>query len=88
MYQCTYTPLYQVKKASTPSGTAAAQRDPRPAASASPAEQKKKAGLRAKAARHKGPSEGPVLGGADYVELLMGSRKRAKAEAAKLPKDS
>lgn len=87
MYYCTHTSMYQVKKSSTPSGTTA-QRDPKPAASASPAEQKKNAGLRAKAARHKGSSEGPVLGGADYVELLMGSRKRAKAEAAKLPKDS
>jgi len=29
-----------------------------------------------------------VLGGADYVELMMGSRKRAREEAAKLPTDS
>jgi hypothetical protein len=28
-----------------------------------------------------------VLGGADYVELMMGSRKRAREEAAKLPVD-
>jgi hypothetical protein len=27
-----------------------------------------------------------VLGGADYVSLLLGGRKKAKAEAEKLPK--
>ena len=66
---------------------ASSQRDKKLAAPPVPSEQKKKAGLKAKAARRKGPSEGHVLGGADYVELLMGSRKKAREEAAKLPKD-
>ncbi|KAI0669141.1 hypothetical protein C8Q78DRAFT_1080443 [Trametes maxima] len=58
-------------------------------AAATPAEQKKHAGLKAKAraSAQKREGDGPVLGGADYVELMFGSRRRAKAEAAKLPKD-
>jgi hypothetical protein len=32
-----------------------------------------------------GSSDGHVLGGADYVDLHMGSRRRAREEAAKLP---
>jgi len=28
-----------------------------------------------------------VLGGADYVDIMMGSRKKAREEAAKLPRD-
>ena len=31
--------------------------------------------------------EGHVLGGADYVELMMGSRRKAREEAKKLPVD-
>ena len=52
-------------------------------------EQKKRAGLKekAKASKHKREGDGPVLGGADYVELMLGSRRKAAAEAAKLPKD-
>ncbi|RPD77368.1 hypothetical protein L226DRAFT_458488, partial [Lentinus tigrinus ALCF2SS1-7] len=50
-------------------------------------EQKKRAGLKAKASKHKREGDGPVLGGADYVELMFGSRRRAAEEAAKLPKD-
>lgn len=67
--------------------TASTQRGQKVVAAPAPSEQKKRAGLKAKAARRKGPSEGHVLGGADYVELLMGSRKRAREEATKLPKD-
>ncbi|KAH7920484.1 hypothetical protein BV22DRAFT_1073879 [Leucogyrophana mollusca] len=33
-------------------------------------------------------SGGHVLGGADYVTLLMGGRKKAAEEARKLPKDT
>ena len=58
--------------------------------SSAPAEQKKKAGLKAKAkasAKRRDGAEGHVLGGADYVELLMGSRRKAREEAAKLPQD-
>ncbi|KAJ6462029.1 hypothetical protein C8R47DRAFT_1158808 [Mycena vitilis] len=49
---------------------------------------KKKAGLKQKAASKSTGSDGHVLGGADYLSLMMGSRKKARAEAAKLPRDS
>ncbi|PSR71988.1 hypothetical protein PHLCEN_2v12198 [Hermanssonia centrifuga] len=52
-----------------------------------PVEQKKKAGLKSKVHIRKPGSEGHVLGGADYVGLLMGGRKKAREEAAKLPQD-
>lgn len=32
-------------------------------------------------------SEGPVLGGADYVTLMLGGRRKAEEEAKKLPHD-
>ncbi|KAK7690260.1 hypothetical protein QCA50_006915 [Cerrena zonata] len=51
-----------------------------------PQEQKKKANLKSKATKRK-EGDGPVLGGADYVSLMMGSRKKARQEAAKLPKE-
>lgn len=60
----------------------------KPSATPVPSEQKKKAGLKAKAYHRKPGSEGHVLGGADYVGLLMGGRRKAREEAAKLPKDS
>lgn len=34
-----------------------------------------------------GKNEGPVLGGADYVTLMMGGRRKAREEAIKLPED-
>ncbi|KIP09695.1 hypothetical protein PHLGIDRAFT_86299 [Phlebiopsis gigantea 11061_1 CR5-6] len=74
--------LKRAKKLATSSG----QREQKPTAVAVVSEQKKKASLKAKAAKRKGPSEGHVLGGADYVELLMGSRKKAREESTKLPK--
>jgi len=33
-------------------------------------------------------SSGHVLGGADYVDILMGGRRRAREEAQKLPRDA
>ncbi|KAK0201671.1 hypothetical protein DFS33DRAFT_1349127 [Desarmillaria ectypa] len=48
---------------------------------------KKRAGLKNKAA-NKGGSNESLLGGADYVSLMMGGRKKARQEAQKLPKDS
>jgi len=48
---------------------------------------KKKAGLKQKAASKSTGEGGHVLGGADYVSLMMGSRKKAREEAAKLPRD-
>ncbi|KXN81783.1 hypothetical protein AN958_03709 [Leucoagaricus sp. SymC.cos] len=49
----------------------------------------KKATRKAKAANTKGDkNEGPVLGGADYVTLMMGSRQKAREEATKLPQDA
>lgn len=57
----------------------------KPAASSVPSVQsaKKRAGLKSKT---KGRKEGEhVLGGADYVTLLSGGRRKAADEAAKLP---
>lgn len=34
-----------------------------------------------------GASEVGVLGGADYVSLMMGSRRKAREEAGKLPRE-
>ncbi|KAJ6585219.1 hypothetical protein B0H19DRAFT_1108803 [Mycena capillaripes] len=49
---------------------------------------KKKAGLKQKAtSKSTGGEGGHVLGGADYVSIMMGSRKKARAEAEKLPRD-
>ncbi|KAI0035201.1 hypothetical protein K488DRAFT_83284 [Vararia minispora EC-137] len=47
----------------------------------------KKIGLKSKAAVHKRRpgTEGRVLGGADYVDIMMGGRKKAREEATKLP---
>ncbi|KIY44758.1 hypothetical protein FISHEDRAFT_50723 [Fistulina hepatica ATCC 64428] len=45
----------------------------------------KKAALRSKAVSTGGKREGHVLGGADYIDIMMGSRKRAREEAQKLP---
>ncbi|KAI8978870.1 hypothetical protein BD414DRAFT_421486 [Trametes punicea] len=78
------------KTASTAGSTAVSQAVPKPkavVAAPTPKEQKKHAGLKAKASKHKREGDGPVLGGADYVELMLGSRRKAKEEAAKLPKD-
>ncbi|KAI0771109.1 hypothetical protein BD413DRAFT_476290 [Trametes elegans] len=63
---------------------------PKPKAAVSaqtPQEQKKRAGLKAKAGKHKRAGDGPVLGGADYVGLMLGGRRKAREEAAKLPQD-
>ncbi|EMD40060.1 hypothetical protein CERSUDRAFT_132849 [Gelatoporia subvermispora B] len=57
------------------------------AAHSAPAEQKKRANLKAKAGKARKDAEGRVLGGADYVELMFGSRRKALEEAAKLPRD-
>jgi len=49
---------------------------------------RKKAGLKQKVANRGTANQGThVLGGADYVSLMMGSRKKAREEAAKLPRD-
>ncbi|KAF5360875.1 hypothetical protein D9756_005010 [Leucocoprinus leucothites] len=48
----------------------------------------KKALRKNKAASAKtGRAEGPVLGDADYVTLMMGGRRKAREEATKLPQD-
>jgi len=44
---------------------------------------RKKAGMKSKAGR--GGARGHVLGGADYVDIMMGGRRRARAEMEKLP---
>lgn len=51
---------------------------------------KKHSALKEKVSKGKGSStskEGGVLGGADYLALLTGSRKKIAEEAKKLPKD-
>lgn len=46
----------------------------------------KKASRKNLAAKAKGgKSEGPILGGADYVTLMMSGRRKAQEEAIKLP---
>ncbi|KAJ7784357.1 hypothetical protein B0H16DRAFT_1492234 [Mycena metata] len=77
------TPKTSVKKTSGGSSAAAAVVGVGAQVQAQNA--KKKAGLKQKAG---GPGKGKerhVLGGADYVDLMMGSRKKAAKEAAKLP---
>ncbi|CAL1712481.1 unnamed protein product [Somion occarium] len=71
------------KKSTLLAGT---QQHNKPSASAAPQEQKKRTNLKSKATKRK-EGDGHVLGGADYVELLTGSRRKAREEAAKLPKD-
>ena len=72
----------------TNSATSASSNPKQVSAASAPIEQKKKATLKAKSKSVRKPgSEGHVLGGADYVELMMGGRRKAKEEAAKLPKD-
>ncbi|KAJ7132981.1 hypothetical protein C8R46DRAFT_1235524 [Mycena filopes] len=58
-----------------------------PKGSAQAQSAKKKAGLKQKAAGPSKGGQGHVLGGADYVDLMMGSRKKAQKEAAKLPRN-
>ncbi len=49
---------------------------------------KKKAGTRKGRTKRPRPSgAGPVLGGADYVDIMFGSRRREQEEAQKLPRD-
>ncbi|KAH9065369.1 hypothetical protein EDB87DRAFT_1679853 [Lactarius vividus] len=52
---------------------------------------KKKASTRKGKAKRPRPSgaggSGPVLGGADYVDIMFGSRRREREEAQKLPRD-
>lgn len=46
---------------------------------------KRKASLKGKSkSNNSGSTEAGVLGGADYVSLMMGGRRKAKEEAAKL----
>jgi hypothetical protein len=75
----------QTKKASSSATTQS-----KPAAvhvQATVAEAKKKASAKKKAATPRKNAEGPVLGGADYVTIAMGGRRKAHAEAKKLPVD-
>ncbi|TFK52248.1 hypothetical protein OE88DRAFT_1734274 [Heliocybe sulcata] len=58
----------------------------KPELAAAVASSRKKANLKDKVGKRT-TSEGHVLGGADYVDIMMGGRRKAKAEAAKLPQD-
>lgn len=82
--------LSEAPKASTRPASASANKPSATSTSASAAAAAaKKRSLKAKAVSTKRApgQEGHVLGGADYVNLMMGSRKRAKEEAMKLPVD-
>ncbi|KZT04660.1 uncharacterized protein LAESUDRAFT_657674 [Laetiporus sulphureus 93-53] len=47
--------------------------------------QKKRSVAKVKVFKNRGrDAEGPVLGGADYVDLMLGSRRKAREEAGKL----
>ncbi|KAF8073878.1 hypothetical protein FPV67DRAFT_1666626 [Lyophyllum atratum] len=75
----------RVKKVKSGAGSSAAVA---PAGSTSHVVQaaKKRSTLQGKAAKTaSGSSKDGLLGGADYVDLMMGSRKKAKQEAKKLP---
>ncbi|KAG6377139.1 hypothetical protein JVT61DRAFT_1191 [Boletus reticuloceps] len=48
---------------------------------------KKRADLKSKA-KGRSSSKGDVLGGADYVTLMLGGRRKAADEALKLPPES
>ncbi|OCH88466.1 hypothetical protein OBBRIDRAFT_734419 [Obba rivulosa] len=78
----------QKKTTSAPTATAAQVSAKASTAQSAAAEQKKRANLKAKAGKARRDAEGPVLGGADYVALMLGSRRKAMEEAAKLPKDA
>ncbi|KAL1702488.1 hypothetical protein EV121DRAFT_281827 [Schizophyllum commune] len=75
----------RVKKTALSVSQAAAQKPSAPSPSAAIQQSKKKANLKQKAQQRGKHADGPVLGGADYVDLMMGSRKKAKEQAAKLP---
>ncbi|KAG5637360.1 hypothetical protein H0H81_004824 [Sphagnurus paluster] len=78
-----YSTSYQ-KKTKTGSASAPTVSTPQVQAQAA----KKKANLKDKTSKRGSGSsakDGGVLGGADYVDLMMGSRKKAKEEAKKLP---
>ncbi|KAJ7451544.1 hypothetical protein FB451DRAFT_1566075 [Mycena latifolia] len=79
-----------LKKASTGTGGSSAAASVVGGAQAQAQSAKKKAGLKQKVAAGKGaaPSGGHVLGGVDYVNLMMGSRRQAREEAAKLPRNN
>jgi hypothetical protein len=87
-------PLTRPSQKKTASGASTAlttpPSKPTPVTAASAA--KKKAGTRnkgrAKRPRSSGAAggSGPVLGGADYVDILLGSRRRQREEVQKLPR--
>ncbi|KAA1469795.1 hypothetical protein DENSPDRAFT_879215 [Dentipellis sp. KUC8613] len=74
------------KKATSGTTSSGANRGEHTAAAA---QAKKKAGLKEKAVklRKPGSSDEPVLGGADYVDIMMGGRRKAREAAKKLPRE-
>ncbi|KAJ2916141.1 hypothetical protein MD484_g4272, partial [Candolleomyces efflorescens] len=74
----------RVKKLKTPGGASSATGA---STQAQAQAAKKKATLKDKTSKGKSDRQGPVLGGADYVSLLMGGRRKAREEAARLPMD-
>ncbi|TRM64162.1 hypothetical protein BD626DRAFT_401781 [Schizophyllum amplum] len=75
----------RVKKTASSVSQAIAQKPSATASAATIQHSKKKANLKQKAQQQGRAADGPVLGGADYVDLMMGSRKKAREQAAKLP---
>ena len=61
---------------------------PIPVAVASAAKKKASKGRAKRPRPSGGGGSGPVLGGADYVDILLGSRRRQREEAQKLSRDS
>ncbi|KAF7364998.1 hypothetical protein MVEN_00370800 [Mycena venus] len=76
-----------LKKPSTGASSSAAATVVGAGAQAQVQNAKKKAGLKQKAASKSTGEGGHVLAGADYVTLMMGGRKKAREEAAKLPRN-
>lgn len=78
---CQVDPSCVQKKTSSSSTT-----QPKPVTAPAPSVQsaKKRAGLKSKAKARPGAQGESVLGGADYVTLLLGGRRKAAEEALKL----
>ncbi|PPQ65389.1 hypothetical protein CVT26_000014 [Gymnopilus dilepis] len=78
----------RVKKVKSSTSTSASSNTAAGSSSATQVQAaKKRSKLKAKAAKGSSSSEKGVLGGADYLTLLEGSRKKIAEEAKKLPRD-
>jgi hypothetical protein len=81
----------QQKKRTSNAGTSTTPTPAVQAAASVASAAKKKDKLNKRAKLRSGSStggHGHVLGGADYVDMMMGSRRREREEALKLPRDT